>query len=658
MNIYLGESHAGKNNIAQLFYSEDAKKFTSAQSVTQSFADDVISIPIQEVELKDTYLRLDPFNQKGNFSIVKMEVLYGEDVVLSLQGKELKKQIQKMKKISKRWEEGVLYCEAKNSNPRIIMKQSFSRLVYQKYLVRDVAPYIGIILLCIVLGIVEVRCLKGATMKKGAFVAMSTIVSAVLVLGIVILYAFQYFESHLGQVPFSHLMYHLHTPLGGTDVSSYTDVIIIGVVLTLLCVALYLVVGVILKKREMQFGYLLWGSLLGLSLILIGGIRAVLHFDIIEYYEYTKASTTLYEDYYGDGRKVELTFPEEKRNLIYIFLESMEITFADVESGGAMAENYMPELTRLALDNNCFTDGNVLNGAYHVNGATYTMGAMAAHTCGVPINTELIGTDTVNSTFESENNYLPGVWSIGDVLAEQGYNQELLIGSVGDFAGRSSYFRGHGGYMVEDYKEAITKERIPADYKVWWGYEDKKLFDFAKEDITKLAAKGQPFNFTMLTADTHFTDGYLCECCGGEYDEQYSNVIACSSKQVMEFIGWIQEQDFYENTTIVLAGDHLTMDSAYINNQGAAAFDRRMYFNVINAAEGKVNHNGKRTYTSLDLYPTTLSSLGVSIEGDRLGLGVDLYSDTPTLAEQYGLEYLNMELQKNSEYYTKELLYK
>lgn len=116
----------------------------------------------------------------------------------------------------------------------------------------------------------------------------------------------------------------------------------------------------------------------------------------------------------------------------------MEITYTDEEAGGAMSQNYMSELTELALENNCFSDGVFLNGAYQVNGATYTMGALAAQTCGVPINTDLVSAEKLNSTWDSENNYLPVVWSIGDVLAEQGYNQELLIGSVGGFAGRPS----------------------------------------------------------------------------------------------------------------------------------------------------------------------------------------------------------------------------
>ena len=69
-----------------------------------------------------------------------------------------------------------------------------------------------------------------------------------------------------------------------------------------------------------------------------------------------------------------------------------------------------------------------------------------------------------------------------------------------------------------------------------------------------LASQDQPFNLSLLTADTHFEDGYVCELCGTEYgDNQYANVLACSSNQVSEFVSWIQQQDFYDNTTIVIS---------------------------------------------------------------------------------------------------------
>jgi len=43
--------------------------------------------------------------------------------------------------------------------------------------------------------------------------------------------------------------------------------------------------------------------------------------------------------------------------------------------------------------------------------------------------------------------------------------------------------------------------------------------------------------------------------------------------------------------------------------------------------------------------------MGFEIEGNRLGLGTDLFSNTATLAERIGVETLNEEFLKYSEYY-------
>lgn len=172
-----------------------------------------------------------------------------------------------------------------------------------------------------------------------------------------------------------------------------------------------------------------------------------------------------------------------------------------------------------------------------------------------------------------------------------------------------------------------------------------------------MASENVPFNFSMLTVDTHFTDGYYCELCENEYACQYSNVISCSDRQVADFISWVQQQDFYENTTIVLAGDHLTMDSEYMANMGVDNYLRKTYFTIINPPSELTEKEQPRQYTTFDFYPTTLAALGVNIEGNRLCLGVNLFSDVPTLLEEFDQKYLNGELLKSSNLYTKKLLY-
>lgn len=56
---------------------------------------------------------------------------------------------------------------------------------------------------------------------------------------------------------------------------------------------------------------------------------------------------------------------------------------------------------------------------------------------------------------------------------------------------------------------------MPEGYFVFWGMEDLHLFDFAKQKLTAIAQQEQPFAFTMLTVDTHRTNGFACEKCVG-----------------------------------------------------------------------------------------------------------------------------------------------
>ena len=154
----------------------------------------------------------------------------------------------------------------------------------------------------------------------------------------------------------------------------------------------------------------------------------------------------------------------------------------------------------------------------------------------------------------------------------------------------------------------------------------------------------------MLTADTHFTDGYLDKSCSNVFSEAYANSFYCSDSMIADFISWIQEQDFYENTTIILTGDHPTMQENFYNIN--KDYDRVVYNAFINSKVLPIN-NKNRVFTTMDMFPTTLAALGVSIEGDRLGLGTNLFSSKKSIPEEIGLDNFNKELKKSSDYYYK-----
>lgn len=445
------------------------------------------------------------------------------------------------------------------------------------------------------------------------------------------------------------LVYHLTAPLDGTNTDMIWDYVRVCAVPTILVIFFLILILIAWRKKEKV--HLFRGII---NLVALVGIIVMLGYTWTElgvgdYLKDQNTESKFIEDEYVDPTDVEVVFPEQKRNLIYIFLESMETTYSDVDDGGAFDENVIPELTEIAQTNEDFSGADPkLNGGYSLAGTTWTMGAMFAQTSGLPLNISISAND-----MDTQDSFFPGVTTLGDILSDAGYTQTLLIGSEAQFGGRKLYFQEHGNYEMEDYSYAIENGLIPSDYKVWWGYEDQKLFEFAKEKLLQLSQGDEPFNLTMLTVDTHFEDGYVCEQCPTEYDTQYSNVMACSSRQVGEFLKWIQQQDFYENTTIVISGDHPTMDSDYcaeIDQEGN--YDRRVFTAYINAA-GYAQDQQERTYSTFDNFPTTLAALGVQIDGDRLGLGTNLFSGTKTLLEEFGNSKVNAELKKKSEFIEK-----
>ena len=459
-----------------------------------------------------------------------------------------------------------------------------------------------------------------------------------------------------GLLSIDEIIFHLKVPLDGTN----SDVVLDGInacvplAVLVLFLSIFLIIGLRNKHGKCMIALFL------VAVIACGSAGRAAYevydeLDVKEYLVSQKKESHFIEQNYVDPRTTKITFPEQKRNLIYIYLESMESTFASKGDGGGLDFNCILELTTLAEENTNFSDSDKLGGGYPAYGGTWTMAGIFSQTSGIPIkNSEQ--TDDVNATLAEQSSFSSQARNLEDILADEGYNQCFMIGSDATFGGRRAYFESHGKGQTEicDYNTAKENGQIPEDYYVWWGYEDQKLFANAQEKLTELSSKDEPFNFTMLTVDTHFEDGYVCEQCQNEFgDNQYANVMACSSRQVDAFVKWIQQQPFYENTTIVISGDHLTMDSDFCNDV-SEDYERSVYNVFINLPEGldtSFEKTHSREFATLDMFPTTLAAMGVTIEGDRLALGVNLFSDEQTLTEQYGRKGLDKELMKKSKFY-------
>ncbi len=447
----------------------------------------------------------------------------------------------------------------------------------------------------------------------------------------------------------NELLYTLTSPLKGTGQG--TIELILHSCLPWVCLSVVAFVGVAIVISRQGRVYRLCRRIgAGVcSLVLVFAlVFSSLTLNLPEYFKKRNATTTIYEECYVDPRSVVISAENGKpKNLIYIYLESMETTYASKKEGGSQNRvNFIPKLTELANQELFFTDSpdGLLGGFHSTNGTGWTMAALLSTTAGIPFAFPI----GANAGSEEEK-FAEGACAIGNILDEKGYRQMFLCGSDAVFGGRRSYFECHGNYEIFDLYTAREQGYIPDDYYVWWGYEDAILYEIAKDQVTEMANGDQPFNFTMLTVDTHHVDGYVCESCDTSYDERLEMVLRCADQQLVDFIDWCREQPFYENTAIVITGDHPRMDTTYVSK--TSYYDRTMYNCFINPAVEPKGDTTGRVFTSFDMFPTTLAAMGFSIEGEQLALGVNLFSDLPTLAEQLGYKYFDEEISKQSEYY-------
>lgn len=393
-------------------------------------------------------------------------------------------------------------------------------------------------------------------------------------------------------------------------------------------------------------------------MLILSSCLLLASFGVPSYLRSLSQSSTIYEENYVDPRQAKLIFPEKKRNLIYIYLESMENTVGSKQAGGQRDQSLIPELEALASDPNNVSFSHTtqpMGGALPAHGTAYTAAGMTAQSSGVPLLVNgLLGRD--KNDMGDFNKFLPGSYGLGEVLEKQGYNQVFVMGSDAAFGGRDKLLKQHGNYQLYDFNHARAIGKIPEDYKVWWGYEDKKMFEYAREEATRLAAEDKPFNLQLLTVDTHYVDGWLDETCQKKYENKYDNVHACASKMTADFVEWVKAQPFASDTTVIITGDHLGMQTSYYDDMiSDSDYQRTVYSTIINPVISPIKVTN-RLFTTMDMYPTTLAAMGVVIPGERLALGTNLFSDQPTLLEHYGnLTSLDDQLSLRSNYYERRI---
>ncbi|MDR2445535.1 MAG: hypothetical protein LBD44_06340 [Spirochaetaceae bacterium] len=114
------------------------------------------------------------------------------------------------------------------------------------------------------------------------------------------------------------------------------------------------------------------------------------------------------------------------------------------------------------------------------------------------------------------------------------------------------------------------------------------------------------------------------------FASQYKNVLFDMDRQLSNFLEWLEGQEFYENTTVVILGDHLYMDS-----------HKYIYQLHVN---GKKYQN--RIFSHFDIFPALIDSIGGVYDAKGLALGRSMNKGEHTLLEEFGVDHVNNALQR------------
>jgi|WetSurMetagenome_2_1015567.scaffolds.fasta_scaffold54029_2 phosphoglycerol transferase MdoB-like AlkP superfamily enzyme len=286
---------------------------------------------------------------------------------------------------------------------------------------------------------------------------------------------------------------------------------------------------------------------------------------------------------------IEVTAPPQPKNLVIIYLESLERSYTNEK----VFPNLIPNIIELQKSSLDFTNLEQLPGT------GWTIAGQIASLCGV-------------SLVESSNDFIYRVDSIlkvnclSDILHYLNYEQVFIHGAKLTFAGTGTFFNAHHYNEILGYDEIVTPKILTEKYTKNWGLYDDTLFEVAQKKYHELAAKNQPFVLTLATIDSHPPKGEPSKSCPNyNSNSTILNAVHCTDYLLGQFIKNIKESPAYKNTLIVILSDHLAMknDADHLYPKNIA--DRKLLAFVLNSEyQKKIDISGAHfdiSHTILDL---------------------------------------------------------
>ncbi len=337
-------------------------------------------------------------------------------------------------------------------------------------------------------------------------------------------------------------------------------------------------------------------------------------------------------DYYVEPDVTKL--PSGDKNLVLIFLEAMDDGLGDPD----LVEGNALESLQGATE----TWSSIENMTQYASGG-WSQAGMVASLCGVPIRAaDERDVEHHWDIGSGDEPYMPGVTCLTDILDEAGYTQVYMSGADMGFANSRNFLQSHGFGKIREIDEwRENGETEMGD----WGLSDRRLLSYVREELDALHESDEPFVLSFATLDDHRPVPDF-PYCPQYFSDKVLSAVKCQSDLLQEFISYMDDKGYLEDTVVALVADH-SMPGSYSPTEYRKKLDippdSVPLFNRFYSPDGV--QFGRNHGSQLDLAPTILEIMGGDVKKGRLGLGVSFFESDAAVRKQKTLLQLSWEEQ-------------
>ncbi|WP_159470902.1 LTA synthase family protein [Dyadobacter sp. 3J3] len=293
-------------------------------------------------------------------------------------------------------------------------------------------------------------------------------------------------------------------------------------------------------------------------------------------------------------RKIINKGVEKKMNVVLISVESLS---ADFLGSFGNTQNITPNLDSLATHSLLFTH-------LYATG-TRTVRGLEALSVGTP------PTPGQSIVRRPKNE---GLFSMGRVFKEKGYESKFLYGGYGYFDNMGYFFKNND-YEVVD-RNQIAKKDIA--YENIWGVADENLFTLATREIEKTIKSGKPVFAHIMTTSNHRPFTYPDGRIDIPSHTSREGAVKYTDYAIGKFIKEAKTKPWFKNTLFVIVADHCASSAGKADLPVNKYLIPLLIYSPGNIQPAKM----ERLMSQIDLGPTILGLLNFSYTSKFFGYDI------------------------------------